>query len=138
FFFFFFFFFFSFFFVFFVLFFFFFFFFFFQAEDGIRDATVTGVQTCALPISSGRHGRHPQRLDRRLRAGEKAQRPWPDLDRIDQARMQRPRLPGNGGHPPHGLAHRVCAVALFAASARGNRLWSDHHLSCPCGARRLH
>src|SRR5438309_8191678 len=29
---------------------FFFFFFFFQAEDGIRDGTVTGVQTCALPI----------------------------------------------------------------------------------------
>src|SRR2546427_11018608 len=28
----------------------FFFFFFFQAEDGIRDLTVTGVQTCALPI----------------------------------------------------------------------------------------
>src|SRR6266853_4544934 len=26
-------------------------FFFFQAEDGIRDLTVTGVQTCALPIS---------------------------------------------------------------------------------------
>src|SRR5207245_5737134 len=25
---------------------------FFQAEDGIRDATVTGVQTCALPISA--------------------------------------------------------------------------------------
>src|SRR2546430_7988062 len=25
-------------------------FFFFQAEDGIRDLTVTGVQTCALPI----------------------------------------------------------------------------------------
>src|SRR6266496_3056868 len=30
---------------------FFFFFFFFQAEDGIRDLYVTGVQTCALPIS---------------------------------------------------------------------------------------
>src|SRR5262249_58284493 len=30
----------------------FFFFFFFQAEDGIRDWSVTGVQTCALPISS--------------------------------------------------------------------------------------
>src|SRR5207302_7369175 len=28
------------------------FFFFFQAEDGIRDFHVTGVQTCALPISS--------------------------------------------------------------------------------------
>ena len=35
-----------------VVFFFFFglFFFFFQAEDGIRDVAVTGVQTCALPI----------------------------------------------------------------------------------------
>src|SRR5438874_8015196 len=31
------------------------FFFFFQAEDGIRDLYVTGVQTCALPISV--HGR---------------------------------------------------------------------------------
>src|SRR3712207_8284123 len=28
------------------------FFFFFQAEDGIRDIGVTGVQTCALPISA--------------------------------------------------------------------------------------
>src|SRR5437879_8957623 len=32
---------------------FFFLFFFFQAEDGIRDTSVTGVQTCALPISVG-------------------------------------------------------------------------------------
>src|SRR6266513_3286005 len=32
--------------------------FFFEAEDGIRDRNVTGVQTCALPISSPafRHG----------------------------------------------------------------------------------
>src|SRR5260370_26391567 len=28
-------------------------FFFFQAEDGIRDSSVTGVQTCALPICFG-------------------------------------------------------------------------------------
>src|SRR5688572_31211187 len=35
----------------------FFFFFFFQAEDGIRDLTVTGVQTCALPICSPLDGR---------------------------------------------------------------------------------
>src|SRR6266496_5291078 len=34
-----------------------FFFFFFQAEDGIRDLYVTGVQTCALPIyRAARHG----------------------------------------------------------------------------------
>src|SRR5204862_2132848 len=32
-----------------------FFFFFFQAEDGIRDLYVTGVQTCALPISLRRN-----------------------------------------------------------------------------------
>src|SRR5438034_1197509 len=31
-------------------------FFFFQAEDGIRDHCVTGVQTCALPISSSAVG----------------------------------------------------------------------------------
>ena len=30
-------------------------FFFFQAEDGIRDIGVTGVQTCALPIFEGLH-----------------------------------------------------------------------------------
>src|SRR5436305_14338588 len=30
--------------------------FFFQAEDGIRDADVTGVQTCALPISEVSRG----------------------------------------------------------------------------------
>ena len=29
-------------------------FFFFQAEDGIRDYKVTGVQTCALPISQNK------------------------------------------------------------------------------------
>src|SRR5690606_40408754 len=46
-------------------------FFFFQAEDGIRDFHVTGVQTCALPISRavdqrraalGEGGRHHQVL----------------------------------------------------------------------------
>src|SRR2546430_3185900 len=37
-----------------------FFFFFFQAEDGIRDLTVTGVQTCALPISAARFRSYPR------------------------------------------------------------------------------
>src|SRR2546430_12150952 len=50
--------------------------FFFQAEDGIRDLTVTGVQTCALPISRGlfltgeapaRHWLPAARLHRRQR-----------------------------------------------------------------------
>src|SRR5688500_19468983 len=38
-------------------------FFFFQAEDGIRDYKVTGVQTCALPIFV-----HARRIDVRRRA----------------------------------------------------------------------
>src|SRR5437016_7320264 len=36
------------------------FFFFFQAEDGIRDWSVTGVQTCALPISVARQIPNPR------------------------------------------------------------------------------
>src|SRR2546430_5782217 len=41
--------------------------FFFQAEDGIRDLTVTGVQTCALPISALRLH---QRLGEAIRVGD--------------------------------------------------------------------
>src|SRR5260370_37326845 len=47
-------------------------FFFFQAEDGIRDSSVTGVQTCALPISRLRrafrtaHARTPPREPNQL------------------------------------------------------------------------
>src|SRR5215217_4536613 len=41
-----------------------FFFFFFQADDGIRDIGVTGVQTCALPISRVRPSRGTQRQAR--------------------------------------------------------------------------
>src|SRR5690554_7192904 len=43
-----------------VVFLFFLFFFFFQAEDGIRDADVTGVQTCALPIYAALLGSRAQ------------------------------------------------------------------------------
>src|SRR5260370_25279229 len=39
--------------------------FFFQAEDGIRDSSVTGVQTCALPI-------YPVSNERRCRVKERA------------------------------------------------------------------
>src|SRR5438876_9128058 len=50
-----------------------FFFFFFQAEDGIRDGRVTGVQTCALPICG-------RRADRRAtwhRSGDRDR--WPNV-----------------------------------------------------------
>src|SRR5437762_6074619 len=38
--------------------------FFFQAEDGIRDTSVTGVQTCALPISRPKWGPVPTVIQR--------------------------------------------------------------------------
>src|SRR2546429_8204102 len=46
-------------------------FFFFQAEDGIRDVAVTGVQTCALPISGCQrgNGRISVRTERRCSLG---------------------------------------------------------------------
>src|SRR5882762_8860574 len=45
------------------------FFFFFQAEDGIRDSSVTGVQTCALPIylATSRRARPPANKRNRQR-----------------------------------------------------------------------
>src|SRR5690348_17957267 len=47
--------------------------FFFQAEDGIRDGRVTGVQTCALPISRELSASEPRDLAD-LSAGEQALR----------------------------------------------------------------
>src|SRR5207245_6982853 len=43
--------------------------FFFQAEDGIRDATVTGVQTCALPISANSEFQPSSQAGRLMMAG---------------------------------------------------------------------
>src|SRR5207249_6676512 len=42
-------------------------FFFFQAEDGVRDRNVTGVQTCALPISRSAPTEQDARESRRCR-----------------------------------------------------------------------
>src|SRR5207245_5725213 len=60
-------------------------FFFFQAEDGIRDATVTGVQTCALPISSER------RTTGHRRGCPSCARRSPGTSRRHAARRSRPR-----------------------------------------------
>src|SRR5256886_6328318 len=69
--------------------------FFFQAEDGIRDLTVTGVQTCALPISA--------REDRLLRGGEpQAQGPGEDGAGAGGAGGRRVR-PGRRGEDPRAL-----------------------------------
>src|SRR6478672_8633043 len=109
------------------------FFFFFQAEDGIRDLIVTGVQTCALPISllgqgpehaRAQHGRAPraevehhdvapllhgslrgQRAGDRRRAG----RGVPGRERRDAAEHRQRTLSVGGGEGDHrhvgGLLH---------------------------------
>src|SRR2546427_4539885 len=74
------------------------FFFFFQAEDGIRDLTVTGVQTCALPISQ-HHQRPGERRDAPAwrpprEAPQKHVEPAQQDEPDDHARMQVPVLPG--------------------------------------------
>src|SRR5216683_3518360 len=73
------------------------FFFFFQAEDGIRDLIVTGVQTCALPIY--RRARSPRpvaavpRVPRRGAGGARApRRLGPPADRELRRRLDRPEL----------------------------------------------
>src|SRR5256886_9163672 len=83
-------------------------FFFFQAEDGIRDLTVTGVQTCALPIcrvaalrgGGGRHDRRPSPLEHGARgAGDREHR-------VTAVR----RDPGHRRHCPYGDEDRKSVV----------------------------
>src|SRR6266508_1954409 len=83
------------------------FFFFFQAEDGIRDGHVTGVQTCALPIL----GRARPALVVLRRARRRA-----DLDRGERAEdrsgaPRRARAPGERG--------RAAALLRLRRAARG-------------------
>src|SRR6185503_12711859 len=82
-----------------------FFFFFFQAEDGIRDVAVTGVQTCALPILTSTMPQSPPHSPRgsvpiaRLRVqrpptAERGGGPRGSTDSDDvRSRSQRPRAP---------------------------------------------
>src|SRR5439155_11560885 len=50
-----------------------------QAEDGIRDGHVTGVQTCALPISLPSRDRAPAKTD----SPSEAQRGFHEAERLD-------------------------------------------------------
>src|SRR6266536_4798828 len=84
------------------------FFFFFQAEDGIRDPLVTGVQTCALPISA-----EPLRAahERLREVGMPAQR---HVVEVAQKRRQFEQL-------DDAPSEEVCALAgrLFLDTAAG-------------------
>src|SRR5256885_6545459 len=96
------------------------FFFFFQAEDGIRDYKVTGVQTCALPIY--------------------ARSAWPDAALRPPARRGGERVrPAPGSHelrqrPGRAQARRTAARARAPGRSEERRVgkecrsrWSPYH-----------
>src|SRR5206468_5192383 len=91
---------------------FFFFFFFFQAEDGIRDLIVTGVQTCALPISRTRTMTASMTTTRRTAATSGAP--------VNEGMSQPPGRARAPGAPFDSLARRgyVYAATLFFFNPR--------------------
>src|ERR1017187_3831137 len=92
-----------------------------QAEDGIRDTSVTGVQTCALPISIGFV---------RSKKGAASDAQF-CTNPPNRAQLCRPGRPGTEGTPAGGLPHMTvpelaglagvgaCASAFLAWAVRG-------------------
>src|SRR3712207_8061120 len=78
-------------------------FFFFQAEDGIRDIGVTGVQTCALPIPEPAAGR-----------GDEC------VQRVAAADEDNPGVHGRRAEDRAGVAHRPEQLAV-ARTERAHR-----------------
>src|SRR5207249_5159117 len=97
-------------------------FFFFQAEDGIRDRNVTGVQTCALPIS-------PSLFHSIYRAAFSAQRSIVTLATFDIINILRRELPQVGC--------RMSTVASLAGVSSGKMSRSEERrVGKECRTRR--
>src|SRR5216684_3899176 len=116
-------------------------FFFFQAEDGIRDVAVTGVQTCALPILA--EAAHDARA-----AGEPTELAESDLTRALRAVFGQPdfrkMLNGQGSADEllaelEAAAHQVFLARKFyndavAATRAARRSWLVRMLGLAGGA----
>src|SRR5256885_4978065 len=94
-------------------------FFFFQAEDGIRDYKVTGVQTCALPISGppdpARAADRGAAVPRRAGAGR------------DAGAVRHPaHAAGKAGHRPGDAGAAGGAGQLHHGDRKSTRLNSSH------------
>src|SRR3712207_8959167 len=97
-------------------------FFFFQAEDGIRDIGVTGVQTCALPISAG---------DRRASGGQRHLRQRGDAAALAVVKAAASKRSG-GAREPACVAARLTAAAESRSEERRvgkecRSRWSPYH-----------
>src|SRR2546427_4921118 len=93
-------------------------FFFFQAEDGIRDLTVTGVQTCALPILVRSSSARPRAA-------------WVVATPVGV----RPRSPGTAGGACRGASGRrsrraVCSHSTPRSEEHTSELQSQSNLVC--------
>src|SRR5215203_6667132 len=86
-------------------------FFFFQAEDGIRDIGVTGVQTCALPISFGPRSR-PAGPARRAS-------PWPQPAGRTRSEERRVGKECRSRWSPYHYKKNQKAIALLAIRPAG-------------------
>src|SRR5579862_1378081 len=97
------------------------FFFFFQAEDGIRDGTVTGVQTCALPIWTIRHPAQSRRRRGSL--------PWGTGTAVATTQTRRVSAPAEIGESESGRQARrslqdvVSRPQVSASDAPTKRRW---------------
>src|SRR5207247_4068620 len=81
--------------------------FFFQAEDGIRDPLVTGVQTCALPISPPSHS-----MTRSATVGSAASLRWAIV--LLDTPHQPARSHGEGLYVARAVAGCGLAAALYS------------------------
>src|SRR5206468_9196876 len=91
----------------------------FQAEDGIRDLIVTGVQTCALPICATRSGPSTSKpsVSNALTCGVMLAS---FLMQLVEQRVSKPSLGGaaRGTRPPHRLCGRTPHEQIGRASCR--------------------
>src|SRR2546430_13074116 len=95
--------------------------FFFQAEDGIRDLTVTGVQTCALPISTAGCA-HRQRSYRHLRRTELSQQV-----RVHDASIQLARRSAQRVKSESAEVRRRARSEERRVGKEGRSRWSPYH-----------
>src|SRR5207245_7371174 len=118
--------------------------FFFQAEDGIRDATVTGVQTCALPIfaiatalvtasgSGAKVGSEPRSVGQLL-ANEATDTssispaPAKNSRGVYRRRLHAttPAMPAVTSRPPNTSLAAIVTIVLRVALARARRCQSS-------------
>src|SRR5256884_3459454 len=93
--------------------------FFFQAEDGIRDVAVTGVQTCALPISNpGINAKvQPGEGERQCRAGYRRDRQAQPIRYLRPGLGSNQRGPGESRHQRFTKALKPAASRPFRAAS---------------------